>query len=135
MMGSCLCGAVQYEADEIQFIQLCHCRTCQVAQGAPYIAGGAVKREHFRWLAGADKLSAYESSPGKYRRFCAVCGTPLLSDRASLPHIALRVTTLHADPGIRPAHHIWTEHDCPWTQDHPDLPRHPQWPSESPSKT
>lgn len=71
-MGSCLCGAVQYEADEIQFIQLCHCRTCQVAQGAPYIAGGAVKREHFRWLAGAERrtnlVGAFEVPARKANR-------------------------------------------------------------------
>ena len=58
MMGSCLCGAVQYEADEIQFIQLCHCRTCQVAQGAPYIAGGAVKRENARKEADTKRAAA-----------------------------------------------------------------------------
>lgn len=46
MKGSCLCGAVQYEAGEVQCIQFCHRRTCQIQQGAPYIAGGAVKRTH-----------------------------------------------------------------------------------------
>ncbi|KPN71937.1 GFA family protein [Neisseria sp. 83E34] len=130
MKGSCLCDAVQYEADEVQFIQFCHCRTCQIQQGAPYIAGGAVKREHFRWIQGEDKLSAYESSPGKHRRFCSICGTMLLSDRTSLPHIALRVTTLHEDPGVRPSYHIWTEQDCPWTQDNHDLPRYQAWAPE-----
>ncbi|KLT72147.1 aldehyde-activating protein [Neisseria arctica] len=130
MQGSCLCGAVRYEADRIQYIQLCHCRTCQKAQGAPYIAGGAVLRSDFRWLSGEHLLSAYESSPGKYRRFCSVCGTPIMSDRESLPHIALRVTTLDEDPGLRPSYHIWTQDDCPWTASSSDLPQHTQWPPE-----
>ncbi len=130
MRGSCLCGAVVYEADAVEHIRFCHCRTCQRAQGAPYIAAGVVKREHFRWLQGEDKLSAYESSPGKWRRFCSVCGTPFLSDRSTQPHVALRITTLHEDPGVRPAYHFWTDDDCPWTADTPDLPRHTEWPPE-----
>ncbi len=128
MQGSCLCGAVTYEIDHLQNIRFCHCRTCQTAQGAPYIAAGAVLRQHFRWLTGEDKISSYESSPGKHRRFCSVCGTPLLSDRASLPHIALRVNTLHEDPQVRPENHFWTADDCAWTQDHPNLPHYPEWP-------
>jgi hypothetical protein len=28
-------------------------------------------REHFRWTSGEENLLAYESSPGKLRRFCS----------------------------------------------------------------
>ena len=132
MQGSCLCGAITYEADHIEYIGFCHCRTCQIAQGAPYIAAGSIKREHFRWLSGEDKLSAYESSPGKFRRFCSVCGTPLLSERLSQPRIALRVNTLHKDPNMRPNHHIWLSDECAWTQDNPSLPRYPEWQPKHP---
>lgn len=129
MQGSCLCGAVGYEVDEIISIKFCHCRTCQLAQGAPYIAAGGVKREHFRWLKGEELVTRYESSPGKQRCFCSRCGTPLLADRANLPHIALRVVTLKEDPKLRPTEHIWLNDDCPWTLDTPNLPRYPAWPT------
>jgi ADP-ribosyl-[dinitrogen reductase] hydrolase len=65
-------------------------------------------RDQFRWTAGEEKLSAYESSPGKLRRFCSVCGTQLIAERPSQPHIILRVTTLEDDLGVTPAMHIWT---------------------------
>ncbi|MCK9396122.1 MAG: GFA family protein [Methylobacter sp.] len=32
-------------------------------------------REHFRWLKGEEKLSSFESSPGKQRYFCSMCGS------------------------------------------------------------
>ncbi len=123
MQGGCLCKQVTYEVDELGIMKFCHCRTCQLAQGAPYIAAAAVKREHFRWLSGEDLLNTYESSPGKKRYFCSHCGTPLLADKQSLPHLALRVVTLNEDPNIRPSEHIWLQDACPWTQDDEALPR------------
>lgn len=123
MQGGCLCKQVTYEVDAIDLIKFCHCRTCQLAQGAPYSAGGLVKRENFRWLTGEHLLKAYESSPGKKRYFCSNCGTPLLGNKASLPYVALRVVTLDEDPNIRPSEHIWLQDDCPWTQDNEALPR------------
>ncbi len=126
MRGHCLCQAIEYEVDAIGTIKFCHCRTCQLAQGAPYIAAGAVKREQFRWIKGQDKLTHYESSPGKKRFFCSQCGTPLLADKAILPYVSLRVVTLDNDPNLRPQEHIWTENDCPWTLDNEQLPRYLQ---------
>jgi ADP-ribosyl-[dinitrogen reductase] hydrolase len=55
--------------------------------------------EHFRWRAGEDRLSTYESSPGKLRHFCAVCGTHLMAEHPDQPHVILRVATLDDDPG------------------------------------
>jgi len=51
-------------------------------------------REHFRWLKGEEKLSAFESSPGKLRYFCSVCGSHLVAERVSQPHVIVRVATL-----------------------------------------
>ena len=43
------------------------------------IAG--VKREHFRWTKGEDRLTTYASSPGKIRWFCSTCGAHLIAER------------------------------------------------------
>lgn len=37
-------------------------------------------REHFRWLKGEEKLSSFESSPGKSRYFCSGCGSHLTAE-------------------------------------------------------
>ena len=114
MKGSCLCGAIQYEADQVGAIGHCHCRTCRKANAAAFVSTAWVSREHFRWLKGADQLSSFESSPGKRRYFCSRCGSHLIAERFEQPHIVLRVATLDDDPGVTPSVHIWTSHDVPW---------------------
>lgn len=127
--GSCLCGAVQYDVDQLDTpIEHCHCLSCRKAHAAAYSSSAGVMREHFRWTAGEEHLSVYESSPGKLRRFCSVCGTHLLAERVAQQHIILRVGTLDGDPGARPAMHIWTSHDVSWLVEDGEVPRYPEWP-------
>jgi hypothetical protein len=118
LKGSCLCGTVRYEVDQLDMpIQQCHCRTCRKAHAAPFAPTAGVARSHFRWLAGGEHLSSFESSPGKQRHFCARCGSHLMAERPGQPHVILRVATLDDDPGLRPAAHIWHSQDVPWLQD------------------
>ena len=127
--GSCLCGAVQYEIDRIDMpIGHCHCKTCRKAHAAAYATTAGVMRGHFRWKSCEEKLSSYESSPGKLRRFCSICGTHLLAERPAQPHIILRVPTLDDNPNLKPTMHIWTSHDVPWVADEGELPRYKEWP-------
>lgn len=115
MKGSCLCGALVYEVDSLDMpIVHCHCQTCRKAHAAPFASTAGVMREHFRWLQGEDRLASHESSPGKFRYFCAQCGSHLLAERVGQPHVVVRVATLDDDPGVAAAVHIWTEHDKPW---------------------
>jgi len=126
--GSCLCGTIRYEVDQLDGpIRHCHCNTCRKAHAAPMTSSADVNRDHFRWLAGADKLSAYESSPGKFRRFCSVCGTYLISERPESPSLFLRVATLDDDPGQTPQYHIWTSQQPKWLTDAPGAPHHAEW--------
>ncbi|WP_018151242.1 GFA family protein [Leeia oryzae] len=127
MKGSCLCGAVVYEIDSIDRpIGHCHCQTCRKAHSAAFATTAGVLREHFRWLQGQDRLSSYESSPGKKRHFCSVCGSQLVAEREAQPFMIVRVATLDEDPGMLPVQHIWTSHDVPWLA-YDDLPAYPEW--------
>ena len=128
LKGSCLCKAVRYEVDQLDApITYCHCRTCQKAHAAAFASTAGVLREHFRWTAGEDKLTAYESSPGKLRRFYSICGSQVIAEHPVQPHIFLRVPTLDNDPGVAPRRHIWTSHDVPWLADDGDVPRYSEW--------
>lgn len=127
MKGSCLCGAIEYEIDSIDTpVAHCHCRTCQKAHAAPFASTAGVMREHFRWLKGEEKLSVFESFPGKSRHFCSVCGSHLVAERANQSHVIVRVATLNEDPGIVPQMHIWTSHDVPWLE-FEGIPCYPAW--------
>lgn len=127
MKGSCLCGAVEYEIDSIDTpILHCHCQTCQKAHAAPFATTAGVMREHFRWLNGEDKLSSFESSPGKLRHFCSVCGTHVVAERVNQPNVIVRVATLNEDPKTTPQMHIWASHDATWLE-YEGIPAYPEW--------
>jgi hypothetical protein len=99
MKGSCLCKTIEYEIDSIDMpIAHCHCRTCQKAHAAPFASTAGIMREYFRWLKGEHKLSSFESSPGKLRYFCSLCGSHLVAERVNQPHVIVRVATLDEDP-------------------------------------
>lgn len=127
MKGSCLCRAIEYEVDSLDMpIIFCHCKTCQKAHAAPFAPTAGVLREHFRWLRGKDKLSSFESSPGKIRHFCSVCGTQLVAEKPAQPHVILRVATLDDDPKVKPEAHIWTHHDVEWLEGE-GIPSYEEW--------
>src|SRR5438477_12049566 len=103
LTGRCLCGGVRYEIDgEIGSVVCCHCSQCRRANGTAFATNASVRAEHFRLVAGRDLLTEYESSPGKFRAFCARCGSPILARWAAHPaFVRLRLGTLDLDPGTR----------------------------------
>src|SRR5206468_2711485 len=80
--------------------------------------------EHFRLVAGRDLVTEYESSPGKFRAFCARCGSPILARWAAHPDfVRIRLGTLDDDPGTRPLLHVWVGSKAPWFEITDELPR------------
>jgi len=66
LRGSCLCGSVRYEVRQpLGRIVHCHCSMCRKAHGAAFRTRAAVRVADFRWIAGEDLLTHYESSPGE----------------------------------------------------------------------
>ena len=129
LRGKCLCGAVGHAVARLDGVIVhCHCATCRKAHASAFASTARVARENFIWLHGEEKLSAYESSPGKIRRFCSVCGSHAVAERVDQPYVILRVATLDDDPDNGPAMHIWTSHDVPWLSAGGDIP----WFSETP---
>ena len=118
LRGQCLCGAIAYEVTQLDgAIVHCHCTTCRKAHASAFASTARVVREHFRWVRGEAGLAEYQSSPGKVRRFCSVCGSHLVAERLGQTHVILRVATLDDDPGSVPVMHIWTSHDVPWLRE------------------
>ena len=108
----------------------CHCATCRKAHAAAYATTVRVMREHFHWTAGADGLTSHESSPGKFRQFCRRCGSHLVAERPTQPHVILRAATLDDDPGQQPAMRIWTSHDVDWLTEEVEVPCYEEWQPE-----
>jgi hypothetical protein len=128
MKGSCLCGAVVYQVDQLDTpIKHCSCRTCRKAHAAAFNTGAGVRREHFHWVQGEEVLSHYESSPGKLRYFCSRCGSQLMADRQGAEYLVLRVATLDDDPQVQPASRIWKSHEVPWLNYREPIPEFDEW--------
>jgi hypothetical protein len=131
LQGQCLCGAIGYEITQLDgAIVHCHCRTCRKAHASAFTSTVRVMREHFHWLRGEERLAAYESSFGKIRRFCSVCGSHIVAERPAQPHVILRAATLDDDPGSTPAMHIWTSHSVRWLNATDDIPRYREMPPD-----
>ena len=131
MKGSCLCGQVQYEVQELASpIMHCSCRTCRKAHAAAFNTAAAVKAEYFNWLGGEALLKSYQSSPGKHRVFCSHCGTQLVKQVDGSDRLVLRVATLDEDPQQVPQMQIWASHEVPWLHYGLDVPAYPEWQPE-----
>ena len=92
-------------------------------------------RKNFRWLRGQDKTSIYESSPGKNRHFCSVCGSQVIAEHPGETNVLLRVALLDDDPGTRPVEHIFLSQRpawCDWDAD--GIQRYQEWAPEGEPK-
>ncbi|MBU3918276.1 GFA family protein, partial [bacterium] len=87
MKGSCLCRSIQYEIKKLNSpIEHCSCITCRKAHSAAFNTSANVKLEDFKWIKGENLLSEYESSPGKRRKFCSLCGSQILAKYDAKPY-------------------------------------------------
>ena len=134
LSGSCLCGRIQYQLDgEPTFLNHCHCSMCRKASGAAFGSFLHADGRIFRWTAGEDHITAYNSSPGNYRPFCKVCGSrvPVLEEEGA--HVIIPAGTLDQDPVIRPIVHFHVGSKAPWyeisdsTEQYPAFPPNGFW--------
>jgi hypothetical protein len=80
--GRCLCGRVQFFASGTPLQQFyCHCRSCQSAHSAPFVAGAQFSVSEVR-IIGDTRIVRVTSHPDATPRvICSNCGTRVMSDR------------------------------------------------------
>ncbi len=128
--GGCLCGGVRFTysgelGGSLGLVTLCHCGQCRKVTGFA-VAVVPARMAGFAITQGRDLVREYESSPGKFRAFCGVCGGPIYSRRASLPEaLRLRLGVLDNPPAdLKIQAHIFTEGAPAWANTD-DAPRYP----------
>lgn len=128
--GGCLCGATRFRvAGPARNRCCCHCRSCRLASGGPFVAWATFPREGFVVTGGA--LAAYRSSPHVERGYCAACGSALTYRSERSPgEIDVAVATLDDPHAAAPEYHIWVSHQLAWVETG-DLPC---WPEERPAE-
>ena len=125
--GSCHCGAVRFEIDQVRSLTHCHCANCRKLTGAAFATYAHVDADKFRFAAGEDMTVAYESAPGSVRRRCKVCGCLTPSRAKYLQTISVPAGLLDDDPLLRPRLHVFTSSRAPWWTIADDLPQHDKW--------
>lgn len=124
--GSCLCGGIQFQIDaELAPIKACHCEQCRKAQGTPFATNTPVSSSAFRLVSGAKLLTDFESSPGKHRVFCGVCGSPIYSTQESLPTIyRVRAGLIDGPLAVDVVEHCYAGYAANWWPILDTLPQH-----------
>jgi hypothetical protein len=84
---------------------------CRKSHGAAFATWASVYPDQFRWTSGVEFVERYESSPGKERRFCKKCSSPLVSTAKITEGV---LGTVDGDPGVRPGEHIFVGSKTPW---------------------
>jgi len=132
IVGGCLCGTVRYEvAGSFLAAGHCHCSICRRAHGAAFVTWGLLGPDQFHWTSGEEAVEGYESSPGRRRCFCKMCGSPLAAMHAGkVTEVVL--ATVDGDAGVRPREHIFVGSKAPWYEIADDLPRFQEWPPGMP---
>ena len=130
LTGSCLCGGVCYEIHGRLTNPLnCHCSMCRKAQGAAFRSRAGVRAKDFKFVSGEELITYFESSPGNYRGFCRVCGSPIHSKFDSNPEVfGLPRGALNEDPQIKPTLHVFVGNKAPWYEITDSLPQYEELP-------
>ena len=106
--GRCLCGAVEPEIDFPAFWAWHdHSEASRRAHGAAYATYIGCWRKRARVAKGRRSIARFEDAKtGSTRSFCSRCGTPLLYERKSSPHMAL--SRGRSSPAVPAASHAIT---------------------------
>lgn len=123
--GSCLCEGVRFTVEgELARVQICYCTQCRRAQGSAFGANIPVETSRLNFVSGLSLLKRYESSPGKTRVFCSACGSPVFSERASLPGVVRLRAGLLAEPvDSRVGSHAYVDSKASWWEADDRLPQ------------
>lgn len=77
--GRCLCGSIEFGLiPPTDFLSNCHCQSCRLSHGAPFVTWTSVPKDRFRFLKGENLIVWYSSSPYVSWGFCPKCGSSLL---------------------------------------------------------
>jgi hypothetical protein len=134
--ASCLCGGIKFEiSGPLVAPSNCYCSMCRKQHGAAFRSRARVQNRDFRFVQGEELVTFYESTPGSFRGFCRVRGSPIINKFSAGTPIAERdpnapsrygiaLATLDDDPGLRPAAHTFVAYKAPWFEITDDLPQY-----------
>ncbi|MCU0832767.1 MAG: GFA family protein [Rhizobiaceae bacterium] len=119
LSGGCQCGAVRFRVTGHPGVAtVCHCRMCQKASAAPFLALVGPGEHPVQWTRGKPKW--FQSSNAARRGFCGDCGTPLAYDAPD--GLALSVIAFDEPDRLPPVLAFGIENKRAWADGVPHLP-------------
>lgn len=129
MNGGCLCGAIRYESNiEPMATVVCHCKNCQKHSGGAYSLNMILPKEALN-ISG--DLAYFDDSGDSgntvRRKFCAQCGSPIVSEPAAMDAVTvLKVGTLDNPDWVKPGVEIYCDSALDWAKFGGELESHPK---------
>lgn len=109
--GSCLCGAVTWEAKiDPQKIAMCHYTQCQVNGSSAFQWAAIVEMADLKLTAGTPKryIKTAESGNRRALHFCDACGTTIYGGNVDNPEqVTLRMGGCTQRDRLPPKFEIW----------------------------
>ena len=121
LTGGCQCAAVRYRLDaEPGDANICHCRMCQKAGGAPFMAFTGVGAKDFVVTQG--EIATFASSDIAERGYCKDCGTPLTYRGTKGEHVSVTIGSLDDPNAVAPESQLGVESQLKWLASALSLP-------------
>jgi hypothetical protein len=124
--GSCLCGAVAYEArlPLAKFVN-CHCSRCRKATGSAHSANAYVLPDAFRWTRGEEVVRRFDLPQARSfaTAFCSRCGSPLPHATRSGREIIIPAGSFDDDPGVKPSINLHWDSRAEWVTSEGEIPK------------
>ena len=121
LSGSCLCGAVAYEASALpRHIVNCYCSLCRRSRAAAFSSTLAVPVAALRWIRGSDCARSYAlPAPHAYAvDFCQRCGSLVPTAVASLGLAFVPVGSVDTELPALPMTHTYVASRARWVEIH-----------------
>lgn len=99
MIGSCLCGDIEYEVTGLSdYIYQCHCTLCRKQGGSSSNTGTVVPINQLKWLKGEGSVKTWVKETGFTSSFCDNCGSLVPNLLRKLEYYWVPVGTLEDGP-------------------------------------
>jgi hypothetical protein len=131
MTGTCLCGAIEFSADEVAGLVFnCHCSRCRKSHGAAFATQTFAVRSSLHFNKGRQHLKEYASTGGM-RAFCELCGSRLMNyAKDGGNYLSIAIACLEDYAG-RPVADAFLDSKAPWYEPCSGVPGFSGLPSRS----
>ena len=105
--GSCLCGAVRFDVQNLRDVVACHCLQCRKTTGN-YMSATAANDADLK-MTETRGLKWYRSSDTAQRGFCQDCGSVLFWKGDGRDYTAITAGSIDGKTGLKLMGHIFCE--------------------------